>query len=89
MIEEKDDYAVSDSVSQNFDMLIGEKMTCLTCHQNKRLDVLKYDLFIMPLGEISSLKNNLRPIRHHKMTHLAKNCVTTNDLMGKFYEKKI
>ena len=34
--EETDDYTISDYVSQHFGVLIGEKMTCLTCHENKR-----------------------------------------------------
>ena len=43
MTEEKYGYTVSDYVSQNFGMIIGETMTCLTCHQNKRPKVLNYD----------------------------------------------
>ena len=30
--EEKDDYTISDYVSQHFGMLIRETMTCLLCH---------------------------------------------------------
>ena len=48
---------------------------------------LKHDSFIMPLGEISSKKNNLRPTSHDKMTHLDINCVTMNNLMDTFYLK--
>ena len=62
-------------------------MICLTCHQNKRPKLSKDDSFIIPLGEISPKKKKLIPISHDKMTHLAKNCVTMNDLMDKFYEK--
>ena len=52
MTEEMDYYTISDYVSQNFGMLIGETMTCLTCHKNKRPKVLKDDSFIIPLVEI-------------------------------------
>ena len=41
----------------------------------------------MPLGENSFKKKKLRLISHDKMTHLAKNCVTMNDLKGKFNKK--
>ena len=41
MIEETDDYTISDYVSHNFGMVIGETMTCLTCHKNKIPKVLK------------------------------------------------
>ena len=34
MIEEKDDYTITDYVYQHFGMLIGETMTCTTFHQN-------------------------------------------------------
>ena len=39
-------------------MKIGEKMTFLTYHENKRPKVLKYDSFILPLGEITHRKKN-------------------------------
>ena len=55
MTDEKDDYTISDYVSQNFGILIGETWTCLTCHKKK---LLKYDSFIMPLGEISQKEKN-------------------------------
>ena len=51
--EEKYDYTTSDYISQHFGMLIGETMTYLSCHQNNWPQVLKYDQFIMSLGEIS------------------------------------
>ena len=37
MTEEKYDYTIYDCISQNFCMLIGETMTCLSCHKKKRL----------------------------------------------------
>ena len=35
MIKEADYYTISDYVSQNYGMLIGEIWTCLTCHEKK------------------------------------------------------
>ena len=35
MIYEKDDYTISDYVSQNFGITIRETWTCLTCHEKK------------------------------------------------------
>ena len=53
MIEETDDYTISDYVYQHFGMLIVETMTCLTYHQKNPPKLLKNDSFIFPLGEIS------------------------------------
>ena len=35
MTDEKGYYTISDYVSQNFGITIGETMTCLTCHATK------------------------------------------------------
>ena len=35
MIDEKDDYTISDYVSRHFGILIVETWTCLTCHAKK------------------------------------------------------
>ena len=35
MTDEKDDYTISDYVSQNIGITIGETMTCLTCRATK------------------------------------------------------
>ena len=35
MTDEKDDYTISDYVSQHFCILIGETWTCHTCHAKK------------------------------------------------------
>ena len=43
MTDEKDDYTISDSVSQNLGILIVETWTCLTCHATNSPKVLKYD----------------------------------------------
>ena len=37
MTDEKDDYTISDYVSQNFYILIVETWTCLICHEKKLL----------------------------------------------------
>ena len=58
MTEEKDDFTISDYVSRHYGVVIGEKITWLTCHQNKRPKVLKYYSFIIPLGEISYKNKN-------------------------------
>ena len=42
MIDEKDDYTISDYVSNNFGILIGETRKFLTCHA-KKPKLLKYD----------------------------------------------
>ena len=47
MKEEKDDYTASRNVYQYFGMLIGETMTCISCHKMKRPKVLKYDPCIL------------------------------------------
>ena len=49
--EEKDYYTMSHYVSQHFGMLIGETMTCLTCHKTKIPKVLKVNSFILSLEE--------------------------------------
>ena len=36
MTDEKDDYTISDYVSQHFGITIGETWTCLTCHAKKK-----------------------------------------------------
>ena len=35
MTDEKNDYTISNYVSQHFDIKIGETWTCLTCHTKK------------------------------------------------------
>ena len=48
MTYEKNDYTISDFVSQNFGITIGETRTCLTCNA-KKSKVLNDDSFIFPL----------------------------------------
>ena len=49
MTEAKYDYTISDYVSQHFGMIFLETITCLSCHQNKGLKVLKDESFIISL----------------------------------------
>ena len=87
MTEETDYYTISDYVSQYFGMLIGETWTCITCHTTPPPpQILKYDSFILPLGEISHKDKKWRAISHEKKSHFSKSCVTMTYFMVKFYE---
>ena len=57
MTDEKDDYTISYYVSQHFGILIGETWTLLNFHTRK-IKPLKYDQFIISLGEISQKEKN-------------------------------
>ena len=57
MTEETDDYTIAD-FSQNFGMIFGWTMICLTCHENMRPKVLKDDSFISPLGKLHTIRKN-------------------------------
>ena len=37
MTDEKDDYTISEYVSQHFDILMEETCTCLTCHSKNKI----------------------------------------------------
>ena len=50
---EKDNYTISDYVSQHFGITIGEKIICLTCHITKSPNIFNELSFILPLEEIS------------------------------------
>ena len=39
MTYEKNDYTISDYVSQNFGTTIGETWTCLTCHAKTKKSI--------------------------------------------------
>ena len=51
--DEKDDYTISDYVSQYFGITIGETWTCLTFHATKPTKIFNCFSFIFPLEEIS------------------------------------
>ena len=61
-------------------------MAYFSCHQNICPKILKDESFFLSLEGIISNNKKLTPICHDKMTHLAYNCVTMNELMDKFYE---
>ena len=82
-----EEYTISDYVSQNFAIKIGETWTCLTCNATKPPKIFKDFAFISPLEEISKKGKNTRKISHEKKSHLGKSCLTMTDLMEMFYEK--
>ena len=82
-----EEYTISDYVSQNFSITIGETWKGLTCHATKSPKILKYFAFILPLEEISKKGEKMRIISHEKMTHLVKSCVTMIDLMETFMKQ--
>ena len=85
MTDGNEEYTISDYVSQNFSITIGETWTCLTCKTTKSPKIFKDLTFILPLEQISKKGKNTRKISHEKKTHLGKSCVTMTDLMDKFY----
>ena len=54
MTEKKDDYTISDDVSQHFGIAIGDTLACLTCHATKLPKIFSDLSFILPLEEISN-----------------------------------
>ena len=53
MTNGNEEYTISDYVSQNFSITIGETWTCLTCKTSKSLKIFKDFAFILPLEEMS------------------------------------
>ena len=53
MTDGNEEFTVSDYVSQNFAITIGETWTCLTCNVTKYPKILKNLAFILPLEQIS------------------------------------
>ena len=43
MTDEKDDYTISNYVSQNFGIIIVETWICLNCHATRPPKILNYD----------------------------------------------
>ena len=85
MTYEKDDYTVSDYVSHNLGITIGETCTCLTCDEKKQS--IKWWLIYFAIGRNITERGKTRPISHEKKTLLWNFCVTMIDLMDAFYEK--
>ena len=52
MIDENEEYTITDYVSQHFAIKIGETMICVTCHAKKAPKIVKDFAFILPLEEI-------------------------------------
>ena len=86
MTDGNEEYTISDYVSQNFAITIGETWTCLTCIITKSPKIFKDFAFILPLEQISKKGKNARKISHEKNTHLGKSYVTMTYFMDKFYE---
>ena len=86
MTDEKNNYTISDYFSQHFGIKIGETCTCLPCH-TKKLKVLDYNSFILPMEKNITEGKKKIPISHERKTNLGKSCVTMTDLMVNFYEK--
>ena len=52
MTDEKNDYTISDCVSQRSGTTIVETMTCLTCHAKTNPKIFNDISFIIPFKEI-------------------------------------
>ena len=59
MNEVNEEYTISDYVSQNFAITIGETWTCLTCNVTKSPKIFKDFAFILPL-EKNQRKEEIR-----------------------------
>ena len=88
MTDENEEYAISDYMSQNFAITIGETWTFLTCKIPKSPKIFMDLSFILSLEQMSKKGKNTRIISHEKKTHLWKSCVTMIDMMVIFYETK-
>ena len=64
MIDGNEKYTISDYVSQNFSITIGETWTCPTCHATKPPKLFKDFAFILTLEKISKEGKNTRKISH-------------------------
>ena len=64
MTDGNEEYTISDYVSQNFAIKIGETWTCLTCKTKKSPKIFKNFAFILPLEQISKKGKNTRKISH-------------------------
>ena len=69
MTDGNEEYIISDYVSQNFVITIGETWTCLTCKTPKSPTIFKDLSFILPLEQMSKKGKNTRKISHEKNTY--------------------
>ena len=60
MTDGNEEYTISDYVSQNFVIRIGETWTCLTCITPKYPKIFKELSFILPLEKNSKKGKNTR-----------------------------
>ena len=86
MTDGNEESKISDYVSQNFSITIGETWTCLTCETQRYAKISKELSLILYLEQKSKYGKKLRQISHEKKTHLGKSCMTMKDLMNKYYE---
>ena len=77
---------ISDYLSQNFSITIGETWTCFTYESNRIPKITKNISLILSLEQNFEYTKKVRQISHEKKTQLGKSCVTMNDLMSKFDE---
>ena len=60
MTDGNEEYTISDYVSHNFAITIGETWTCLTCITSKSPKIFKDLSFILPLEKMSKKGRNTR-----------------------------
>ena len=86
MTDGNEESTISDYLSQNFSITIGETWTCLTCESNRIPKITKDFSLILSLENKFEYTKKFRRISHEKKTHLGNSCVTMKDLMNTFYE---
>ena len=86
MTDGNEESTISDYLSQNFSITIGDTWTCLTCKNQKSPKISKDLSLILTLEQMSKKGKNARKISHEKKTHLGKICATMTDLMDQSYE---
>ena len=86
MTDGNEESTISDYLSHNFPIKIGETWTCLTCETNRITKITKDFSLILSLEQIFEYTKKFRRISHEKKTHLGNSCVTMKYLMNKFYE---
>ena len=77
---------ISDYLSQNFSITIGETWTCLTCETKKIPKISKNFSLILSFEQNFEYAKKFRQTSHEKKTHLGKSCVTMKYLMNIFNE---
>ena len=75
-------WTVSDYLYNYFGFKIIDTITIISCRQNKSLNILEVDPFILSL-DVISLKNEQTFIRYDKFTYLSQNCIVVKNLSHK------